>query len=153
MTSIMTGGYRDTNGKWIPVRKWKPSNYAGMYARTRGREAQTETHITELKDVGINTVQISTHGTDTPICLNYEGKVYALGPNDMGLETLPYGPPFHPNCKHFIQARTRITKKGATELNKRQAKKFNTKSKDFTKGDKRSMAKQEEYLRLNRTPV
>jgi hypothetical protein len=132
---------------------WKPSNYAGMYARTRGRDAQTETHIAQLKEEGINTVQISNHGTDTPICLQYEGKVFALGPNDMGLDVLPYGPTYHPNCKHRISARTRITREGAAELNKRQADKYSTKSKKFTKGQKKSMAKQEEWLRLNRTPI
>jgi hypothetical protein len=76
--------------------------YARMVARTTLREAQTQATLDLCATYENDLVEVSYHGTDCDICLEYEGKVYSLSGNDPNYPVLDEQPPFHPNCKHDI---------------------------------------------------
>lgn len=85
----------------INGRKYKPDYYAELVARTRTREAQSQAAIDTIMGFGEDTVRISSHNTTTPLCQQYEGKVFSLtgrSPHPI----LDQYPPFHPNCQHVL---------------------------------------------------
>jgi hypothetical protein len=134
-------------------RKWNPDSYSAMYSATQASTYQDDVHVDELKDLGIQFVQISDHNTDTPICSQYEGKVYALSANPLGVPVLEIRPPFHPNCRHVtLSARPELADEYKT-INKEVDNTFQNKKKDFPKNWKRTVLKQETYNLKNRSPV
>ena len=86
-------------------RKWAVGRYAEMLARTHILEANNEAIINRAKEVGTDIVEVSNHSTVTPLCQQYEGKIYSLSGNSSNYPKLPSEPPFHPNCKHFLLLR------------------------------------------------
>lgn len=102
---------------YINGRNYNLRKYAKMVARTRIRKVQSDSTINSCKQYKNDLVQVSDHGTKTEICLPYEGNVYSLTGETKGYDTLPFPPPFHPNCMHHI-APTSIT---AIEWRKKNA--------------------------------
>jgi hypothetical protein len=83
-------------------RKYKPEYYAEMVARTRLREANSLGVIQTSLDYGVDTIQVSSHNTETPICLEYEGQIYSISGTSKEFPPLPAYAPFHPNCLHVM---------------------------------------------------
>ena len=134
-------------------RKWDPDTYSAMYSVTQASTFQDDVHVDELKDLGIEFVQISSHGTDTPICMQYEGKIFALSANTIGVPVLEVRPPFHPNCRHIsISARPELAEDYRV-INRRVDNTFQSKKSDFPKNWQRTVLKQETYNKKNRKPV
>jgi len=92
----------DENFIQIGERMYNLGAYARMVARTTLREAQTQATLDLCATYENDLVEVSYHGTDCDICLEYEGKVYSLSGNDPNYPVLDEQPPFHPNCKHDI---------------------------------------------------
>ena len=89
----------DKNGKPI---NYKPRYYAELIARTKTREAQSISTINSALEYNTDLVQVSSHNTNTPICLEYEGKVFSITGEDKDFPTIDQFPPFHINCLHSI---------------------------------------------------
>lgn len=88
---------------------WDAEVYSRLVSRTRTMEALNEAKGEEYKAAGFEYIETSEHDVkdDTDICAFLQGKVWALGPNDVGIPMLPeeYGlPPWHPNCSHTFGA-------------------------------------------------
>lgn len=85
-------------------RKWDPTAYTKMYARTRTREIQVEGIRTRMHENGLRLVQISEHidvdGMD--ICNEYESNIYCTEGTHPKYPQIPEYPPYHPNCAHVI---------------------------------------------------
>jgi len=88
----------------IPIngRNYDPRKYADLVARTMTRAAATEGTINQSLQWGITLFQVSTHGDSCGDCLEFQGKVYSLGPNDYGFPELTDEPPYHPHCGHVL---------------------------------------------------
>lgn len=83
------------------ARKYRPSDYAELVARTKFHEAQSAAALAQAQNYGTDLVQISTHNTTTAICIEYEGKVFSISGDDKRFPQLDNTPPFHPNCLHL----------------------------------------------------
>ncbi|MCJ7587542.1 MAG: phage minor capsid protein [Candidatus Aminicenantes bacterium] len=92
----------DENFIQIGERMYNLGAYARMVARTTIREAQTQATLDLCARYENDLVEVSYHGTDCDICLEYEGNTYSLSGNDPNFPILDEQPPFHPNCKHDI---------------------------------------------------
>jgi len=92
----------DENFIQIGERMYNLGAYARMVARTTIREAQTQATLDLCARYENDLVEVSYHGTDCDICLEYEGNTYSLSGNDPEYPMLDEQPPFHPNCKHSI---------------------------------------------------
>jgi hypothetical protein len=86
-------------------RKWSVGRYAEMLARTHIISANNEAIISRAKEIGVDIVEVSNHQTTTPLCEQFEGKIYSLSGKSANYPQLPEEPPFHPNCKHFLLLR------------------------------------------------
>lgn len=91
-------------GKFIQIRgrNYNMEKYADLVAKTRLRHVQTESVLNSCKEYDNDLVQVSDHGTETPICLPYEGNVYSLSGKSSAYPYLDAYPPFHPRCQHHI---------------------------------------------------
>lgn len=65
-------------------------------------EANNTAVINTALDVGADLVQVSSHNTDTPLCQEFEGKIYSISGKDPDFPALEEIPPFHPNCLHSL---------------------------------------------------
>lgn len=74
--------------------------YGRMVSRTRLRTIQSRAVLRACEQFENDLVQISDHGTKTPICLPYEGNIYSLSGKSTKYSYLDQYPPFHPNCQH-----------------------------------------------------
>jgi len=83
-------------------RRYKANTYAELVARTRTREAQSQSTINIAANVGSDLVQVDSHNTTTEICIPFEGKIFSISGNDKDFPPLTMEPPFHPNCLHNI---------------------------------------------------
>jgi len=92
----------DENFIQIGSRTYNLRKYAEMVSRTTFRQAQTQATRDQCARYESDLVEVSYHGTDCEICLEYEGKVFSLSGNDANYPILDEEPPFHPNCKHSI---------------------------------------------------
>ena len=81
---------------------WRPDKYAELVARTRVREAQTAGAIAQVREAGLDLVQVSSHQTDTELCQQFEGNVYSISGESQTYPQLEESPPFHPNCQHVL---------------------------------------------------
>ncbi|NQU44855.1 hypothetical protein HQ520_16315 [bacterium] len=86
----------------INGRNYQPRSYAELVARTRTREATSRGTVNATTQAGVDLVQISDHGTDTPICQVYEGKTFSISGGHSDFPQLDRMPPFHPGCWHAI---------------------------------------------------
>jgi len=76
--------------------------YAELVARTKIRDAQSQAVVNTAISVGSDLVQVSSHNTNTPICLPFEGRVFSISGQDKDFPALYDEPPFHPNCLHSL---------------------------------------------------
>jgi hypothetical protein len=90
-------------------RKWALGRYGEMLARTHILKANNEARVNSASELGIDIIEVSNHNTVTPLCEQYEGKIYSLSGKSKKYPVVPFDPdgepPFHPNCKHFILLR------------------------------------------------
>ncbi len=85
----------------IGSRNYDMTKYAKMVARTTIRDVQSKAVENMCNQFNNDLVEISDHGTTTPICIPFEGNTYSINGKTKGYETLSRWPPFHPNCEHF----------------------------------------------------
>lgn len=92
-------------GKFIQIRgrNYNMSSYADLVAKTRLRHVQTEAVLKSCKEFENDLVEVSDHGTSTPICMPYEGNVYSLSGKDSVYPYLEAYTPFHCRCQHHIR--------------------------------------------------
>lgn len=90
-------------------RQWQLKHYAEMVARTTTREAVVAAQIQRMSAAGINFARVSSNGSKCSICGPMEGLLVALGAgrefdgeSAMSLDAMDGGPPFHPNCRHWL---------------------------------------------------
>lgn len=86
----------------VKGRRYQPRYYAELVARTEMRKAQSEAVINSCNQYETDLTEVSDHGTTTPICLNYEGKIFSISGRSTEYPYLDITPPFHPNCQHFL---------------------------------------------------
>lgn len=91
------------NGRDYNLRK-----YADLVAKTRLRVVQTEAVLNACKEFDNDLVQVSDHGCDCLICLEYEGNVYSLSGRSSTYPYLDSYPPWHPRCQHNISPTSEI---------------------------------------------
>ena len=143
------------NGKVILSNKglWRPDRYASMYSATRGNEAYNNFMAKSYVDSGGDIVQVSNHGTTTPICKQFEGKFFSLRGETRGIPLLTVAPPFHPNCKHILQARPFAQESQMVTTNKIQTKEYLNAKQDYTESQIKTANKQETYIVENRSTL
>jgi hypothetical protein len=95
------------DGKFIKIidkngndRLYNVRAYADMVARTEINKSQGQGCVNTALQYNSDLIQISSHNTTTPICQQYEGKIYSITGKDRLFPTLVELNPFHPNCKH-----------------------------------------------------
>lgn len=91
----------------INDRYYNIKKYSMLVARTEMRRSQSEGVINACLKYQNDLVQVSDHGTDTEICLPYEGGTFSLSGRDNDFDALEMKPPFHPNCQHFLVPTTK----------------------------------------------
>jgi len=97
---IKDAGYLDfvdRSGK-----KWDLDSYASMVARTVTKQAAAAATVDACGRHEHDLVQVSSHGTDCPICKPLEGQIFSLSGNNPKYPKWEYQIPAHPNCKHVI---------------------------------------------------
>ena len=97
---IKDAGYLDFVDK--SGRKWDLDSYASMVARTVTKQAATAATVDACGRHDHDLVQVSSHGTDCPICKPLEGQIFSLSGNNPKYPKWEYQIPAHPNCKHVI---------------------------------------------------
>jgi hypothetical protein len=131
-------------------RRWSPSAYANMYARTRSREIEDIVMTDEMRELGFDVVRINDVSTITPICLQYENKYFSVFGQTPELPTLDILPPFHPNCRHR-KFPVRDFKLSMLGVNSSIDSKVDRLSKDWSKSEIASIEKQEAWNLENRS--
>jgi len=91
------------NGRDYNLRK-----YADLVAKTRLRVVQTEAVLNTCKEFDNDLVQVSDHGCDCQICLEYEGNIYSLSGKSSAYPYLDSYPPWHPRCQHNISPTSEV---------------------------------------------
>jgi hypothetical protein len=135
-------GIKDGSG-----RTWRPDTYSAMYSRTRSRELEDEINETEIINNDLDVVQVTNANTTTPICLQYERKIFSLTGKTPELPILQIRPPFHPNCRHRLKA-IKYNPEKAQETNQM----VDNKAQKITKGERKTIRKQEAWIKTNRPP-
>jgi len=87
----------------INARNYNMRKYADLVAKTRLRVVQTDAVLNSCKEYENDLVEVSAHGTTTPICIPYEGNVYSLSGKHPVYPYLDAYTPFHPRCQHSIR--------------------------------------------------
>ncbi len=82
--------------------KYKPRYYAELVSRVKFHEAHTYATMNQANNYGTDLVQISSHNTQTAICVPFEGKVYSISGKSTIFPPLFDTPPYHPNCLHLM---------------------------------------------------
>lgn len=88
-------------------RVWRLDSYAQMAIRSITAEAANMGLINQLRGMGRDLVQMSSHNAPCPICAPLEGRVYSITGKTKGypkLETAYSGgyANIHPNCRHTL---------------------------------------------------
>ena len=86
----------------VKGRRYQSRYYSEMVARSEMRKAQSQAVINSCHQYETDLVEVSDHGTTTPVCLNYEGKIFSISGHSANYPYLDAEPPFHPNCQHFL---------------------------------------------------
>ena len=106
VAKLIMGHFEELVGEGMFIningRNYNLKKYSKMVARTRLRKVQSRAVLRMCEEYNNDLIQVSDHGTDTPICLPFEGNVYSVSGNNKNYPTLPEPPPFHPNCQHNI---------------------------------------------------
>jgi hypothetical protein len=89
----------DKNGK---PRNYDIKKYSELVARTKLRDVQTEASLNLANEVETDLIQVSSHNTSTPLCQEYEGKIFSLTGKNKDFPVIDLLTPFHPNCQHSI---------------------------------------------------
>jgi hypothetical protein len=89
------GNLVEINGRYYDIKKHSES-----IARTELRRTQSAGVKNACDEYGNDLIEISDHGTTTPICMEYEGRIFSLYGKTPGYEVIDMLPPFHTNCKH-----------------------------------------------------
>lgn len=76
--------------------------YAERLLRTVTRQLQTDATLMAAAEVDSDLVQVSSHNTNCPICIEYEGKIYSISGKSRIFPPLIDSPPYHPYCLHSI---------------------------------------------------
>jgi hypothetical protein len=84
----------------INGRNYDLIKYAKMVSRTRLRKVQSEAVKNECLEYDNDLIQISDHGTETKICMKFEGNIYSISGKNRDYPKIPGYPPYHPNCMH-----------------------------------------------------
>lgn len=87
------GNLIEINGKFYDVKK-----HSMTIARSELRKTQSDGIRSACAEYDNDLVQISDHGTETEICMEYEGNIYSLSGTHPQYPMLDMEPPFHPNC-------------------------------------------------------
>ncbi len=82
--------------------KYRPEYYAELVARTKFHAAHTQAALIQGRNLGTDLMQVSSHNTETRICMPFEGKIYSASGKDFRFPPLTDSPPYHPNCLHLI---------------------------------------------------
>lgn len=97
------------NGRFISIinkngvtMSYRARHYAEMVSRVKFHEAQSQSAIVTARNYDTDLVRVSSHGTTTPICLQFEGKIFSMSGKDKRFPSLAEAPPFHVNCLHFL---------------------------------------------------
>ncbi len=144
------GGKKYTSFIDSSGRLWKPDDYARMYSNTRGSEMYNTLIQDELIANEADIVRVSSHRTGTPICQQYEGKIYSIMGMTPGLPILEVQPPFHPNCKHILQPRPHQNIRSARRTNVRLNKMTTNERAGWTQAQKKTVKKQTNWIKTNR---
>jgi hypothetical protein len=88
----------------INGRMYRMQKYAELVARTTMRESQTAATLDLCNQYENDLVVVSDHGCDCDICEPYEGNTYSISGRSLNYPMLEDSPPFHPNCKHVLNA-------------------------------------------------
>jgi len=91
------------NGRDYNLRK-----YADLVAKTRLRVVQTEAVLNTCKEFDNDLVQVSDHGCDCQLCLEYEGNIYSLSGRSSAYPYLDSYPPWHSRCQHNISPTSEV---------------------------------------------
>jgi len=102
------------------IRKYKPTGYIKMVARTEMRRLQTAATIDRCGQYDNDLVQISSHDNPCLICMPFEGQIYSISGKHPTYEKLMDSPPYHPNCEHTLNPTTDT----AIKIEKKHGKKF-----------------------------
>ena len=86
-------------------KSWSLDTYSEMLARPHLLKANNEAVINRAGDFEIDIVEVSDHNTETPLCQEFEGKIYSISGKSDKYPPLPEEPPFHPSCKHSLLLR------------------------------------------------
>lgn len=87
------------NGKEI---HYNASAYAELVTRTQIREAQSMGVINTALEMESDLVKVSSHNTTTPLCQEFEGKIFSISGKNKDFPQADLFPPYHPNCLHSI---------------------------------------------------
>jgi hypothetical protein len=130
-------------------RKWEPNAYVNMYSRTESGNIEVDTTLHEMDTLDMDIVKVSSHNTKTPICQQYEGRYLSKNGLTPELPVLTVKPRFHPNCLHRLLPATDY-KRSMSNTNRHRDKKLVSQKKQWSKGDKKTVKKQEKYIKINR---
>ena len=83
-------------------RKFTPSYYAELVARTKFHESHTAAAMAQAANYRTDLLQVSSHNTTSAICVPFEAKIFSVGGIDKRFPPLVDTPPFHPNCLHLL---------------------------------------------------
>ena len=89
--------------KFIKIngRNYDMIKYARMVARTQMRTVQSQAVKNTCQQFNNDLIEISDHGTTTPICIPYENQgTFSISGSHPTYPYLDAWPPFHPNCQH-----------------------------------------------------
>jgi hypothetical protein len=89
----------DKNGN---PRNYTIEYYADMVARTEIINSNSQAVISTALEYQSDLIQVSSHNTTTPICQQYEGKIFSLSGKDPNFPVADNVPAYHPNCQHSI---------------------------------------------------
>lgn len=89
------------NKNGVPV-DYNIKSYAKLVARTKYIQAQADGTVNLAVAYGSDLVQVSSHNTPTPLCQQFEGKIFSISGEDKRFPALIAEPPFHPNCRHSL---------------------------------------------------
>ena len=95
------GSFRDAKG-----RVWRMDSYAKMVSRSTTREATNLGRMNQLRELGRDLVQFSSHSSPCEICAPLENRVYSMSGEDTRYPKLDVAfgdyANIHPNCKHSV---------------------------------------------------
>lgn len=86
----------------INDRHYQLKPYSKLVARTEMRNSQTDGVIKSCNQYDNDLVEVSNHGTLTPICEPFEGEIYSLSGRNKDYPAASDYPPYHPNCQHYL---------------------------------------------------